>query len=263
MPRSDADRIAQALRAADERARPIGPVRHEADALDVEAAYDIQRRVIEGRLASGARRLGRKVGLTSRAVQDQLGVSEPDFGVLLDDMRVEDNGFVHVGELISPRVEAEIAFVLGSDLDAGLDLQSVADAVSYAAASLEIVDSRIRDWDISIVDTIADNGSSARFVLGSERRSLAQLVPKDVQMSMTSNGRVVSEGSGLACLGDPLNALLWLATRARDLGDPLRAGEIVLSGALGPMHSIAAGDSVRAELTGLGSVSIQFVEGVR
>lgn len=264
MTRCDADRVADALRAADEGAQPIGPIRHEMAALDIDAAYDIQRRLIEGRLASGARRVGRKIGLTSPAVQEQLGVSQPDFGVLLDDMQVEEHGVVDISRLIRPRVEAEIAFVLRSDLaDSQIDRESVADAVGYAAAALEIVDSRIRDWDISIVDTIADNGSSGRFTLGSVRQPLAGFSPRDVQMRMTSNGRVVSQGSGDACLGDPLNALLWLAAKTRDLGDPLRAGEIVLSGALGPMHSVAAGESVRAELTGLGSVSIEFVEGVR
>lgn len=264
MTKGDADRIAEALRVADERAQPIEPIRHGLAALDIEAAYDIQRLVIESRLASGARRIGRKIGLTSAAVQAQLGVSQPDFGVLLTDMRVEEDGVVRVSELIRPRVEAEIAFVLGSDLnESHIDHETVADAVSYATASLEIVDSRIRDWDISILDTIADNGSSGRFVLGSERRTMEQLVPKAVRMNMTSNGVVVSQGSGAACLGDPLNALLWLATTARDLGDPLRAGEIVLSGALGPMHSVAAGEIVRAELTGLGSVSVEFVEGVQ
>ena len=264
MTRCDADRIVDALRAADEGAQPIEPIRYEIPAFDIDDAYDIQRRLIEGRLASGARRVGRKIGLTSPAVQAQLGVSQPDFGVLLDDMRVEEHGVVDVSRLIRPRVEAEIAFVLRSDLtDSQIDLGSVVGAVGYATAALEIVDSRIRGWDISIVDTIADNGSSGRFVLGSVRRPLAALYPKDVQMRMTSNGRIVSQGSGDACLGDPLNALLWLATKARDLGDPLRAGEVVLSGALGPMHSVAAGEYVRAELTGLGSVSIEFVEGVR
>lgn len=260
MTEGDANRIAQALSEAARDARPIPPIRHHANGLDVNDAYDVQRRLVGSMIAGGARRVGRKIGLTSPAVQQQLGVDQPDFGVLLDDMQVAQHGIVVVDEMIQPRVEAEVAFVLASDLDAvEMDRDVVIAALSHASAALEIVDSRIEDWDISIVDTVADNGSSGRFVLGDHTLSLHDFDAKGVQMTMTANDRVVSQGDGSACLGDPLNAVVWLAKTARDLGDPLRAGEIVLSGALGPMHSVAAGELVCAELTDLGSVSVEFV----
>jgi len=256
----NADRIAHALCEAARDARPIPPIRHDVDGLDVNDAYDIQRRLVANMVAGGARRVGRKIGLTSAAVQQQLGVDQPDFGVLLDDMQVAQHGVVMVDDLIQPRVEAEVAFVLASDLDLPkIDRHVVLAALSHACAALEIVDSRVDNWDISIVDTIADNGSSGRFVLGDHALSLREFDPRSAQMRMTSNDHVVSLGDGSACLGDPLNAVVWLANKARDVGDPLRAGEIVLSGALGPMHSVAAGETVRADLTGLGTVSVEFV----
>ena len=264
MTEGDADSIAQSLREAARDARPIPPIRHVAEGLDVNDAYDVQRRIVQSRLEGGARRVGRKIGLTSPAVQQQLGVDQPDFGVLLDDMQVAQHGMVVVDELIQPRVEAEVAFVLATDLDLpDIDRDVVVAALSHASAALEIVDSRIENWDISIVDTIADNGSSGRFVLGDRTVSLRDFDPRSVQMRMASNNQVVSYGDGSACLGDPLNAVVWLAITARNVGDPLRAGEIVLSGALGPMHSVAAGESVRADLAGLGTVSVEFVGAAR
>lgn len=264
MTERDADRIAQSLCEAARDARAIPPIRHVVDGLDVNDAYDVQRRIVGSMVAGGARRVGRKIGLTSPAVQQQLGVDQPDFGVLLEDMQVAQHGVVVVDELIQPKVEAEVAFVLAADLDLPrIDRDVVVAALSHASAALEIVDSRIENWDISIVDTIADNGSSGRFVLGDRTLALREFDPRTVQMTMTSNDHVVSRGDGSACLGDPLNAVVWLANTARDVGDPLRAGEIVLSGALGPMHTVVAGDSVRADLTGLGSVSVDFVRAAR
>ncbi|WP_344111953.1 2-keto-4-pentenoate hydratase [Terrabacter aerolatus] len=203
--------------------------------------------------------VGRKIGLTSPAVQEQLGVDQPDFGVLFDDMDVSALPEVPMRGLLQPRVEAEVAFVLGADLDgADLDLEVVRAAVDYAVAALEIVDSRVAGWDIRITDTIADNGSSALFVLGRDRMTLEELEPVSVTMQMHADGTLVSEGNGAACLGDPLNALLWLARTAQQLGDPLRAGHVVLSGALGPMHAVTPGSTVRADITGLGSVAVSF-----
>ena len=197
--------------------------------------------------------MGRKVGLTSPVVQQQLGVDQPDFGVLLEDMRTANRGTVSVGALIAPRAEAEVAFVLHSDiLDARRD--AVIDAVDYAMAAIEIVDSRIRDWDISLVDTVADNASSARFVLGNRKLHLSEFDPKTVEMTLTVNGDIVSTGNGAACLGDPLNALVWVAETALRVGEPLRAGEVILSGALGPMVPLRAGDTVSAHVGRLGTV---------
>jgi 2-keto-4-pentenoate hydratase len=223
---------------------------------DLEAAYRVQEAATRRRLSHGERVVGRKVGLTSEAVQRQLGVDRPDFGVLFAADDDSADGVVPFGDLIAPRIEAEIAFILGSDiLDAGRE--AVTAAIAWVAPALEIVDSRIENWDITIVDTVADNASSARFVLGDARLPISDLDPVAVTMSMTLNGEVVSSGNGAACLGDPINALVWVAETALALGAPLRAGDIVLSGALGPMVSFAPGDRVHAEIVGLGSVSAQ------
>jgi 2-keto-4-pentenoate hydratase len=239
---------------------PVPPVRDILGATDIHAAYAVQDELNRRRSAGGARVVGRKIGLTSPAVQKQLGVDQPDFGVLFDEMARADGSDVQVRVLLQPKVEAEVAFVLAKDLIGELDLATVRAAIDHAVAALEIVDSRVANWDITIVDTVADNGSSGLYVLGSTTVSLDEVEPKEVEMSMTVDGEVVSSGNGEACLGDPLNALLWLARTARDYGDPLRAGQIILSGALGPMVSVTAGNAVRAEISGLGTVSINFTD---
>ncbi|MCU1506319.1 MAG: 2-keto-4-pentenoate hydratase [Microbacteriaceae bacterium] len=221
---------------------------------DLPSAYEVQELGVTARVNAGARRVGRKVGLTSIAVQQQLGVDQPDFGVLLDDMDDSSSGGVDIGGLLAPRIEAEVAFILSRDIMAS-DRNSVIDAVEWVVPALEIVDSRIKDWDISILDTVADNASCGRFVLGDARRPLDDVDTIAVTMSMTRNGEVVSAGDGSACLGDPLNALGWVARTALDLGRPLRAGEVVLSGALGPMVPFEKGDVVEATIVGLGRVT--------
>ncbi|MDQ0259491.1 2-keto-4-pentenoate hydratase [Sinomonas atrocyanea] len=231
---------------------PCPPVR-DLLGSDLDAAYQVQELGIQRRVAAGASRAGRKVGLTSAAVQKQLGVDQPDFGVLLDEMLVSGEGPVDGTALIAPKVEAEIAFVLAADIDDPSPDQ-VRRAVDYAVPALEIVDSRIRDWDISIVDTVADNASSGLYVLGENRATLQEFTPAEVDMSLTSNGETVSRGTGAACLGDPVAALIWVAQTAARLGRPLRAGEVVLSGALGPMVPFLPGQTIEATITGLGTV---------
>jgi 2-keto-4-pentenoate hydratase len=226
---------------------------------DLRAAYAVQRIVVESQLDLGARVVGRKIGLTSDAVQRQLGVDRPDFGVLLADMQFGDGQVVPMDRLLQPKIEAEIAFVLGADLAEGsLDAAQVRGAVLHAAAALEIVDSRVAGWDISFGDTVADNASSGLFVLGAQRVSLSELEPANVVMTMTSSGFVVSSGSGRACLGDPLNALRWLALTAREFGQPLLEGQVILSGALGPMVEIESGSVFTAHISGLGNVTARF-----
>lgn len=250
---------AERLEAAARTGTPCRPVRDLIGADDVELAYAVQRRLTDRRLADGARVVGRKIGLTSTAVQRQLGVDRPDFGVLFDDMDVTGLPQVPSGRLLQPKTEAEVAFVLGADLTEGpLDAAQVRAAVAYAVAALEIVDSRIAGWDITFGDTVADNASSGLFVLGERRLTLEQFEPVEVPMAMRLDGRVVSQGSGAACLGDPLAALAWLARTAREFGDPLRAGQVVLSGALGPMVATPPGSVVSAELGPLGSVAATF-----
>ena len=242
------------LEVAQQTRTPCAPVRDLIGA-DADSAYAVQRSGIERRVAAGATVVGRKVGLTSPAVQAQIGVDQPDFGVLLDDMGHAEGATLSTHGLLQPKIEAEVAFVLGADLvDGDLDDEQVRAAVAEVVPALEIVDSRIAGWDITFADTVADNGSSALFVLGDVARTLAEVEPVDVEMSMSRDGEVVSTGNGAACLGDPLLALAWLARTARDLGQPLLAGQVVLSGALGPMVAVSPGDSFAAEITGLGSV---------
>jgi 2-keto-4-pentenoate hydratase len=226
---------------------------------EIAFGYGVQRRLTEASTAEGRRIVGSKIGLTSEAVQRQLKVDQPDFGVLFADMARDEAQPIDVGELLQPRIEAEVAFTLGADLDGEeLDLDVVRGAVRTAVAALEIVDSRIADWDIRLVDTIADNASCGLYVLGADPRPLAGLDLPAARMRMTAGGDVVSEGSGAACLGDPLEALLWLARVARGNGVPLRAGDVVLSGALGPMVPVWPGTTYTAEIDGLGSVRASF-----
>lgn len=254
--------VAEAAARLEEAARtgvPCPPVRDLLGETDLDAAYAVQRRLADTRQSEGARVVGRKIGLTSPAVQEQLGVDQPDFGILFDDMDVSAAGAVAAGRLLQPRAEAEIAFVLGADLAGDdLDLEAVRSAVDYAVAAIEIVDSRVAGWDIRITDTIADNGSSGLFVLGERRVPLSDFEPVDVTMRMYADDELVSEGTGAACLGDPLEALLWLARTAQRVGDPLRTGAVVLSGALGPMRPAVPGTTVRADISSLGSVSVAF-----
>ncbi|QIK77476.1 2-keto-4-pentenoate hydratase [Nocardioides piscis] len=270
---SGADRAVRAavdrLAAAQESRKPCAPVRDLIGTDDLTAAYAVQQGLVQRRLADGARVVGRKIGATSEAVQRQLGVDQPDFGYLLDDMDVSHGaraggGAISMRTLVQPRVEAEVAFVLARDIDpadgADITLDLVREAVDVALPSLEIVDSRIAGWDIGFTDTVADNASSGLFVVGDQGRSLEELVPREVTMELLINGEVLSSGTGAACLGDPLEALRWLAVQAHRFGDPLRAGHLVLSGALGAFVPFAAGDSVEARISGFPPLNVQFEE---
>ena len=248
---------------------PCAAVRDLIGTDDLPAAYAVQQGLVERRLAAGATVVGRKIGATSKAVQDQLGVDQPDFGYLLDEMDVSAGADVggapiSMRTLVQPRVEAEVAFVLGRDIDVPEDeitLAFVRDSVSAVLPALEIVDSRIEGWDIGFTDTVADNASSGLFVVGRGAAvSLADVEPRDLVMSLTINGEERSSGNGAACLGDPLEALRWLAVQAARFGDPLRAGHLILSGALGPFVPFAPGDRVEASISGFDTLSVEFEE---
>lgn len=231
------------------------PVRDLIGGDNVDHAYAVQKRVTSARVADGAKITGRKIGLTSEAVQQQLGVDQPDFGVLLSDMAYAQGDVVPAGAVMQPRAEAEIAFVLAENLSTGpLDAAQVRGAIAYAVPALEICGSRIRDWDISFGDTVADNASAGAYVLGTARKTLAEFEPMEVTMTMQIDDEEASAGTGADCLGDPIHAVVWLARQSRELGEPLRAGQVVLSGALGPMRPVVAGSTVHASLIGLGSV---------
>lgn len=237
----------------------IAPLRDFIAPTDVDGAYAVQAINTAFWQSQGRRVVGRKVGLTAKAVQAQLGVDQPDFGVLFDDMQIADRGTLSKVHMLQPKAEAEIALVLNSDLpDAQVTREQLAAAVGEVAAAIEIVDSRIADWKISFADTVADNGSSAFFVLSDERRSLDGLDLWTCGMVLEVNGETASLGAGAACLGHPLNAAVWLAATLAERGEPLRKGDVVLTGALGPMVPIKPGDTVKASVGGLGSVSFSY-----
>lgn len=252
-------RAADRLWAAARNATPCTPVRDLIGANDLDRAYAVQELLVSRAVGSGDAVVGRKIGATSTAVQQQLGVDQPDFGVLLASMDVSAATKVPMERLLQPKVEGELAFVLGEDLVGGpFDAAHVRSAIAYSVAAVEIVDSRITDWDISFADTVADNASSGLFVLGETRRRLTEVEPVNVEMLMRVNDVVVSTGNGSACLGDPLNALAWLAEQAHRYGAPLRAGQVVLSGALGPMFAVGPGDRVEVHLSGFDPIAFVF-----
>jgi 2-keto-4-pentenoate hydratase len=251
--------IAAALRNAEQKLAPIPPVAANLPQRSIAHAYAVQEANTRAALAAGRRLTGRKIGLTSLAVQKQLGVDQPDYGMLYADMEIADGDTIPAGTLIQPKVEAEIAFVLGQALPMTDPTSSeVLDAIEWVVPALEIVDSRIADWKISIFDTIADNASSGRFVLGGPAQRIDGLDLRMAGMVLERNGDPTSFGAGLACLGHPLHAVRWLAKVMAQAGRPLEAGDIVLSGALGPMVTAAAGDRFTAHVNGLGSVSVRF-----
>ncbi|USJ28513.1 2-keto-4-pentenoate hydratase [Ensifer adhaerens] len=239
--------------------KPCDPVRDILKDASIEDAYRVQRLNTDHWIASGRRIVGKKIGLTSKAVQTQLGVNQPDFGVLFADMDVPDGEAIALDRILQPKVEAEIAFVLSSDLSGDhLTTADVIGAIDYAVAAIEIVGSRVRNWDITVLDTIADNASSGLFVLGQQPRKLSEIDLRLCGMAMERRGELVSAGAGAACLGSPLNAVLWLARTMASVGDPLKAGDVILSGALGPMVPVQPGDVFEARIEGLGSVRAAF-----
>ncbi|EMN4761813.1 MULTISPECIES: 2-keto-4-pentenoate hydratase [Enterobacteriaceae] len=250
---------AGALYDAAERGTAIAPLRERWPTMSLDQAYAIQRVNTERRIAAGARRVGCKIGLTSPVVQQQLGVDQPDFGVLLNTMEYGDSEPIPAKILAQPKVEAEIAFVLKQDLAmAQPGLLDVMQAIDYALPAIEIVGSRIAQWNIRLTDTVADNASSSAYVLGTTPKRLAEFDLRLCGMVMTRRGEPVSTGAGAACLGNPLNAVVWLARTMAHFGTPLRAGDVVLSGALGPMVSVSPGDIIETRIHGLGKVRVVF-----
>jgi 2-keto-4-pentenoate hydratase len=241
---------------------PCAPVREILPDGDLDDGYEVQR-IVHERTGSGRNRVGRKIGLTSPAVQRQMGVDTPDFGVLYADMAYGDSMPIPHGRLLQPRVEAEVAFVLAADLpERTVTIADVLRVTDFVVAAIEVVDSRIENWDISIFDTVADNASSGAFVLGGAPRSLRDLDDlRDARMTLTKGTTVVSSGTGAACMGHPVNAVVWLANVLAARGEPLRAGEIVLSGSLGALVPAEPDASYEASISGLGSVRAVFTSG--
>lgn len=254
-----AEAAAALLKAAQLSGQPIAPLRDRLAQADQDGAYAVQEVNTRAWLAEGRRLVGRKIGLTSLAVQTQLGVDQPDFGMLFADMAVGDGEPVAFGRLIQPKVEAEVALVIGRDLTH--ERHTYADlirATEYALPAIEIVDSRIEAWNIRFLDTVADNASSGLFVLGGRPRRLGEFDITACAMEMRRGDEIVSRGNGRACLGSPLNAAVWLADVMVRCGRPLLAGDIVLTGALGPMVAVKSGDRFEVGIEGLGTVSSLF-----
>ena len=253
------EKAAARLAEADNSKVACAPIRDLIGIEDLSSAYEIQKINNHIKKAKGARLVGCKIGLTSPAVQKQLGVDQPDYGLLFDDMEVLHGNEIPWSEVMQPKAEAEVAFIMKRDLPtASITMAELISAVDYAVAAIEIVGSRIENWNIKITDTIADNASSSHFVLGHRPIKLENLDLINLGMVMNKNGKKVSEGTGAACLGSPLNALIWLAKTMANLGSPLKAGDIVLTGALGPMSAAEPGDSFTTTFDTLGEVSVKF-----
>ena len=251
--------VADALREAEASRRPIPPLRETWPEIDVVDAYEIQLLNVRRRVEAGARVDGHKVGLSSHAMQEMMGVDEPDYGHLLSNMAVGSGEPVSAARYCYPRVEVEVGFVLGETLPGdGCTEADVVAATAYVAPAIELIDSRIRDWDIAIADTIADNASSAGYVLGPDR-----VRPQDVDLTkieavLTRNGEKVAEGRSDAVLGNPVTAVAWLANKVAAFGVTLEAGNVILPGSVHRAIDVRAGDEFSAELGGLGSVSLTF-----
>lgn len=250
---------AERLRTAAETGRPCAPVRELIGDSDVAAAYAVQEINTGLALEQGRRLTGRKIGLTAKTVQQQLGVDQPDYGMLFADMDIADGEEIPWSRVFQPKVEAEVALVMGADLDEEqLTVADVMGAVDYAVAAIEVVGSRVKDWDIRITDTIADNASAGLYVLGQEPRAVGDFDPRLCGMVLECRGEPMSVGAGAACLGSPFNSALWLAKVMARAGRPLKAGDVVLTGALGPMAPVQPGDVYEARIAGLGSVRAVF-----
>ncbi|KON88721.1 2-keto-4-pentenoate hydratase [Sporosarcina globispora] len=237
----------------------ITPLTQKYSDLNVTDAYHIQLDVIKKKISTGRRVIGKKVGLTSTAMQKMFGVEEPDYGHLLDDMKVMSEGKVKINNLISPKVEAEIGFILGEDLKGpNVTWLDVLMATKYITPTLEIIDSRIADWKIQLVDTVADNGSSSRVVVGEQLTGIQGIDLRSIGMTLYKNGEMISTGSGAAALGHPAQAIAWLANKLYEFDITLNAGELILPGALSGAITVEASDTVSAHFGGLGSVSVTF-----
>ncbi|WP_194817051.1 2-keto-4-pentenoate hydratase [Nocardia sp. XZ_19_385] len=259
---SDAVRIqlADELEVAERDRVAIDPLVSRHSEIDVVDSYEIQLINIRRKLAGGAKVIGHKVGLSSLAMQQMMGVDEPDYGHLLDNMEVFEDKPVEAGSYLFPRVEVEVGFVLGADLPGEdcTEADVLAATVAYAPA-IELIDSRIKDWKIGLCDTISDNASSAGWVLGPERVAPEDIDIKAIDAVLTKNGAVVAEGRSDAVLGDPVIAVAWLARKVASFGVRLKAGDIVLPGSCTRAIDAHPGDSFHAEFAGLGSVRLRFI----
>lgn len=257
--RARIDEMAEALFWARTELRQIPPLREAMGLATIEDAQAVQEATVRRWLAGGRRLVGRKIGLTSKAVQGQMGVSEPDYGVLWGDYGFAAGDTVDMARFMQPRAEAEVAFLMARRIDDPLaQMPELMRAIAYAVPAVEIVDSAIADWNIRLVDTVADNASGGGFALGPSPRSLDGLDLRLCGMVMSRNGETVSTGVGAACLGHPLSAMLWLVRKMAELGRPVEEGDVVLSGALGPVVPVRGGDVFTIEIAGFQPFQVGF-----
>lgn len=252
-------RLAEALRVAEEQASPIAPLTDEFPAMTADDAFNVQLVNINRRIAAGAHVTGHKVGLASEAMQQMMGVNEPDYGHLLNDMEYFEHTPIPTGALCTPRVELEVAFILGKDIPAdGVADADLPEYIEWVVPSIELIDSRITNWQINLADTIADNASSCGYILGAQRVALADIDVAAVAVELFKNDELLATGRSDAVLGNPLNAVSWLARKVASFGVRLRAGDVLLPGTAIRAMDVAADDKIRAEFAGLGTVAVEF-----
>lgn len=251
--------IAEKLLEAEKSKKAVAPLTRQYKNLNVTDAYNIQLELLKRKLEEGRTVIGKKVGLTSVAMQKMLGVDEPDYGHLLNDMTVPNGGKVKMSDFLSPKIEAEIGFVLGEDLKGpNVTFLDVLMATKYVVPTLEIIDSRIADWKIGLIDTVADNGSSAMVVVGDQMTEINGVDLRSVGMTFFKNNEMVATGSGAAALGHPAHAIAWLANKLHEFNITLKAGELILPGALSAAIPIEKGDTVSAQFGPVGAVTVTF-----
>ena len=257
----DIERYGDELYAALRSRKTVRPLTERVPEIEIEDSYHISKRMVELRRNAGETIIGKKIGVTSKAVQEMLDVHQPDFGFLTDVMKYEDGCEMPISEkLIQPRAEGEIAFILKADLvGPGVTTDDVLAATERVFPCFEIVDSRVSDWKIRIQDTVADNASSGLFLLGGEGVSPEDVDFVNCKMEVEKNGEVISRGQGSAALGSPLICVAWLANTLGQFGIPLKAGEVILSGSLVPLEPVVAGDEMKVSIDSIGSASVKFV----
>jgi 2-keto-4-pentenoate hydratase len=251
--------LADELWQASQTGVPVEPLTKRHPSLEIDDAYAIQSLNIDRQVAQGARVCGRKVGLTSVPMQELLGVNEPDYGVLLDHMFVEDGDEIALERLLQPRIEAEVAFVMEQDLTGpGITAARALTAIAGAFPAVEIVDSRVANWEIKLVDTVADNASSGLLVMGGNLCKVTDIDLRLIGVVVTRQGQLVDTGAGAAVLGNPARCVAWLANKLASFGASLSAGDVILPGAVHRMVGVAPGDMFRAEFAHLGGVTVRF-----
>lgn len=254
--------LGDALYTALRTRQTLSPLTTHHPEISIDDAYYISLHILQRRIAAGEQLVGKKIGVTSKAVQDMLNVHQPDFGFLTDAMHYANGASISLSQsgLIQPRAEGEIAFILKENLHGNVTREDVLDATEWVLPCFEIVDSRITDWKIRIQDTVADNASCGVFVLGDQRTAPRELDLASVRLDLLRNGIAAGSGQGSAVQGHPAEAVAWLANTLGRFGIPFRAGEIILSGSLAPLVPASAGDSFELTIEGLGAASVSFID---